>query len=288
MRFKSFFSLLVGFPAAFCSILCLPPAAHAQDLNEGLVAYYPFNGNPDNVAGGGNAGTLIGSPQLVTDRFGKQGSAYELDGNNDYIDGGNPVENNPAVITQSAWIKTTATENHPNGDLPILTKRHTNDGSDWPTMVLDARTGNVIVWADDRGGVGGQGGGIRWPELVIDVRDGEWHHVVGIKDGTNCITYVDGIKVSEISYGRWTPNGSSRNLHIGHQGEWNSFFNGCIDDVRIYNRALSPEETRALYNLEKPAEPAVVPSITRTHTVTQPAIDPEADTDGATQKCESG
>ena len=232
-----------------CSLAALS-SVNAQNLNDGLVAHYPFNGNPDNVAGEGNAGTLIGGPQLVIDRFGKQSSAYEFDGNDDYIDGGNPVENNPSVITQSAWIKTTATQNHPNGDLPLLTKRHTNDGSDWPTVVLNARTGNVIVYPDDRGGVGGQGGGgIRWPDLVIDVRDGNWHHVVGIKDGTTCITYVDGIKVSELSYGGWSPNGSSSNLHIGHQGEWNSFFKGSIDDIRIYSRALSGDEVSELYDM---------------------------------------
>jgi alpha-tubulin suppressor-like RCC1 family protein len=256
MRNKSAFSRASACLALIGTILFNLPALQAQDLNDGLVAHYPFNGNPDNVAGGGNAGTLIGAPQLVTDRNGNADSAYSFDGTDDYIDAGNPVENNPVVITQSAWIKTTATQNGPNNyPLPILTKRHTGDGSDWPSVIMNASDGKVVVHADDAGGAANVGGGPRWPDSVIDVRDGNWHHVVGIKDGLNVITYVNGIKVAETSYPGWTPGGSSRNLHIGHHGGWNSFFNGCIDDVRIYNRTLSADEVSELYDLEKPEEP---------------------------------
>ena len=71
-------------------------------------------------------------------------------------------------------------------------------------------------------------------------------------------------------------------MFIGYTGgaaepQW---FEGYIDDIRVYNRALTEEEVSELYNLESQAPDGGVTSISLTHTVTQPAIDPEADTDG--------
>ena len=54
------------------------------DLNEGLVAYYPFNGNAIDESGNGNDGTVTGA-SLTTDRLGDENSAYYFDGDNDYI-----------------------------------------------------------------------------------------------------------------------------------------------------------------------------------------------------------
>ena len=59
-------------------------------------------------------------------------------------------------------------------------------------------------------------------------------------------------------------------FRIGRQtSPYNEFFDGQIDDIRLYNRALSADEVSDLYELDKPAEPEEFPSITRTHTVNQ-------------------
>ena len=55
------------------------------DLSDGLVAYYPFNGNADDESGNGNHGTVNGAT-LTIDRFGNENSAYSFDGIDDYID----------------------------------------------------------------------------------------------------------------------------------------------------------------------------------------------------------
>jgi hypothetical protein len=81
--------------------------------------------------------------------------------------------------------------------------------------------------------------------------DGNWHHVVGVADSSNLILklYVDGNLVATSSYGGSTQIGNSE-LNIGRNpGATFQVFNGVIDEVRIYNRALSAEEVKILYNI---------------------------------------
>src|ERR1019366_3185308 len=74
-------------------------------LTNGLVAYYPFNGNANDASGNGNNGTVYGAI-LTTDRFGNSNSAYSFDGASSYIE----VPSNASLLfsnqlTISAWIK---------------------------------------------------------------------------------------------------------------------------------------------------------------------------------------
>ena len=75
-------------------------------LKEGLVAYYPFNGNANDESGNGNHGYLNGVT-LSSDRFGESGKAYGFDGENNFIEiGTGGVGANPHQLTQIAWIQT--------------------------------------------------------------------------------------------------------------------------------------------------------------------------------------
>lgn len=56
----------------------------AADLSEGLILYYPFDGNANDESGNGENGTIYG-PSLTYDRFGNENSAYEFNGTSDYI-----------------------------------------------------------------------------------------------------------------------------------------------------------------------------------------------------------
>ena len=115
--------------------------------------------------------------------------------------------------------------------------------------------GNIGFGHDDRGGDGGNSTTNNYGKDKIDIRDGNWHHVVGIKDGLDYYAYLDGEIIFKTVLSGNTPNGSSQNLHIGHHGPvWNSFFKGLIDDVRIYNRSLSANEVSQLYDFEKPSQ----------------------------------
>ncbi len=72
------------------------------DLNDGLIAYYPFNGDANDESGNGNNGTVYGAT-LTMDRFGNTSSAYSFDGINEYINVGQNI--NPGVEASFAmWF----------------------------------------------------------------------------------------------------------------------------------------------------------------------------------------
>src|SRR6202040_973684 len=86
-------------------------AVHVQAqsfLTNGLVAYYPFNGNDNDASGNGNNG-IVNNAFLVADRFGNGASAYEFDGSNSVITVDSLASTNLAELTLSVWIDSLAT-----------------------------------------------------------------------------------------------------------------------------------------------------------------------------------
>ncbi len=80
------------------------PAQPTSSLTNGLLGYYPFNGNANDASGSGNIGVNYGAT-LTTDRFGKTNAAYFFNGNS-WIDIG-PVASRYDSMSISAWISTT-------------------------------------------------------------------------------------------------------------------------------------------------------------------------------------
>ena len=154
--------------------------AHAG-INDGLVAYYPFNGNADDDSGNGKNGTVMGAT-LTTDRFGNANSAFSFDGVDDYIDIGSfPI--NFDYTTVSFWIKTTKGLNN----LGVLTigGLDKNIGGIQVAVgnVLDGHTENKIKFAfRDNKWTSAEG---KYPflESSTTVSDGEWHHITFVYDG---------------------------------------------------------------------------------------------------------
>jgi len=84
------------------------------------------------------------------------------------------------------------------------------------------------------------------------VKQNSWMHVAGVNDGVNSKIYLNGIQIGSLPAGTPdTPLGSNRGIAIGGSTDGTSEFNGSIDDVRIYNRAISDDEITALYDLGK-------------------------------------
>ena len=82
-----------------------------------------------------------------------------------------------------------------------------------------------------------------------NIADGAWHHVVGVYDGNQILLYVDGVldaskNVGSMNIDTW------RALRIGENWELgNSFFGGTLDEVRIYDRALTADDVAQLFAL---------------------------------------
>jgi len=199
----------------------------ASTLEEGLIAYYPFNGNANDESGNNHHGTVYGAT-LATARFGNPNSAYSFDGIDDYMEIPDHVDFNFGIggFTVSLWIKTDATTTVGFGRDDILAKGDPT-GSGYAISTRNNRAAFLV----------GYSGGCYGSSLL---NDGEWHHIVGTRDDSNNILlYVD--NVVECTGTNNENVDTDYKIFIGKHGTKNeSYFDGLIDDVRIYNRAVAP------------------------------------------------
>ncbi|MFQ5598909.1 MAG: LamG domain-containing protein, partial [Nitrospiria bacterium] len=206
----------------------------STDLSAGLVAFYPFNGNANDESGNGHHGTVNGAA-LTMDRFGNASSAYLFDGVNDFIEIPYSSALHPSVFSLSVWFKST----DPNRGTLITSDPNSffcNHGFE-----LGLFNGKGWFNTDPSSGCG-DGTVVKSNRLI---NDGNWHHMIAVFDGLKMELYLDGAleaqRLSTSSYSK--PNsflrlGMTRRTDRGDQ----RIYFGTIDDVRIYNRALSAAE----------------------------------------------
>lgn len=225
-------ALLLLLLLCFCSVL------KAQiNLDSGLVAYYPFNGNANDESGNENNGVVNGAT-LTYDRFGIPNKAYSFDGGDDII----KVDHNamlcPSNITISAWVKINKMQNFAR----IVDKYRFIDKSGY-NLVLDQNTLRLAFDSWDL--LNNQ----HFITANSQCQVGIWYNITSCYDGNILKLYVNG--KLENSDSCTTPvKQNSRYLSIGDGfDDTNNFpFNGIIDDVRIYNRALNEDEILELYH----------------------------------------
>lgn len=209
------------------------PVVHA-DLTSGLVAFYPFSGTADDVSGHMNHGIVHGAVPAA-DRFGIANAAYSFNGVNAYIQ--IPDSDSLDLTTEytlSAWI---------------FQKSAQSDGF----RIIDKETPGVPDGFnfDTRGGDNGRR--LRLCDNTVcqansDYELNRWHHVAVTKSGQRVIFYLNGTPDGSGTVGgNLQPNVLA--LHIGgpHGVGLPLFFDGLLDDLRIYNRALSADEVHQLY-----------------------------------------
>jgi serine/threonine protein kinase/sugar lactone lactonase YvrE len=233
-------------PADSIKFSALPP-----DLRRSLILYYDFNNEPlagriTDKSGHGNDGLPV-NVQWVKD--GHRGGAAKFGLNDSYITVPNKDEINPPSLTLAAWIKTSYKD------------------SVWRRIFDKGTTqGYVLSMCGDDKGKSFRGEvdvepGKTWAHSGIQVTDGQWHHVAGTFDGAYAKVYVDGQPVGRP--GHWvgevphTPYdltiGANRSNPDAAVGEVGASFNGMMDDVMMFNRALSADEIHQLVLVTKPA-----------------------------------
>jgi hypothetical protein len=221
--------------------LGLTAATMAQNVpnyvpTNGLVGWWPFNGNANDESGNNNNGIVNGAA-LTTDRFGNTNKAYSFDGNSDYIDCGNSSSVNiNGDLTISAWIYS----NNFNTDHGIVSKSGLYDlitNSPFSQPPLD----KLRFEADNA------------PFLFSNpIQSNQWLHVVAVYSTISGKSiYLNGtLFASNTQVGTITPN-NTYNLYLGaHQpfavNNWS--WDGNLDDIGIWNRALTQQEITDLYN----------------------------------------
>jgi hypothetical protein len=214
----------------------------ASPITDGLVAAYDFSGNANDNSGNGHDGDVHGAV-LSFDRFGNPDSAYSFDGVDDYIDAGaHPLSYEYASV--SLWAKTD--DNRDNYGLFAWNTSSNNGGIDLGVGILWAGGPENVVngaFRDDAWSGGS------YPRIgsSTSVADNEWHHICFVYDG-DARLYVDG-SLENILPRSSTLSNQNQYMYFGHlvnQAVGQYHFQGHIDDIYIFNRALSEDEVGQL------------------------------------------
>jgi hypothetical protein len=95
---------------------------------------------------------------------------------------------------------------------------------------------------------GSNGGNDQWPKSGTDISDGQWHHIVAVKDSTHIRIYVDGVEKQAVPKTYPAGFGSTTNLNIGWLNLGSGYYyEGALDEVALYNRALTLTEIQQHY-----------------------------------------
>ena len=219
------------------------------NLKSGLVAHWTFDEGTGTIAYdsvGNNHGTIHGNALWTT---GQVGNALEFDGFNDYVS----VQNSPALnimgdITISTWVYFDRGGTGQNGsEQAIVTKCVSNGARNNP---FDFRTD--IAYDPQLTLVRADASAHDYVYSTKHISINQWHHVVAIVENNIPDFYVDGVITSKtVDAFTRTPTGNTYPLLIGRRDD-GLYFNGKIDDVRIYNRALAAPEVWQLYTIPEP------------------------------------
>jgi len=212
-----------------------------------VAAYFPFNGNANDESGNGYT-PVSNSAVLTTDRFGNSNSAYSFNGVNQKIEYGNILEFATSSFSMISWIRTTSTASL--GCIMSNRLQQTEytgyylylfTGMEVPITTIN--TQNSVI---DRSIAA---------TSAIPVNDGVWHQIVSTVDRSGDLSiYVDGdFKVSlDISSYAGESLSNTGSFSIGYNNPLGPhYFEGDIDDIKLYNKALTSVEVSALYSLDK-------------------------------------
>lgn len=231
-------------------ILVLAPASYAAATSciqppEGLIAWWPLDETSGPTAMdivGGNDGTYVNAPTSV---IGNIAYALSFDGIDDYVDLGNDSSLDiPGSVTILAWVKY----------LGVVERSYSyfiaDFGEGWVSQL------SLGIW---RSGENFQfyayEGRSRYDNTYVyspaDKTEGQWYHVAVVRDDADKTIklYVNGNVEASNSYAGKVPVSLQGHKYLGSSGpSYTDYFNGDLDEVKIYDRALSDSEIQAIFN----------------------------------------
>lgn len=199
----------------------------------GAVAYYPFNANANDESGNGNHGTPNGAT-LTTNRYGYKDRAYSFDGNDKITTITSSLNFGTGGFYIGTWIKTSQAGTWPR----FLIKRANTVAGSWYSLNLYNNKFRFEIAA-----------GVQF-DSIQSVNDDKWRYISIRRDVAlgKYSMFINGILDNEM-----VNDGRNLDTFAGspvEMGTWvnTEFLNGKLDDIRMYNRALSDAEVLAVYN----------------------------------------
>ncbi|MFB6192943.1 MAG: LamG domain-containing protein [Candidatus Nanohaloarchaea archaeon] len=206
--------------------LAQPPAN-----SNGGVSYYPLDGDATD-SWGSNDGTVNGATSTGN---AIRGSAYDFNGSGDYITTTASISSGLTTYSMGAWV-------YPNNS--SASEEHVvqigDSGAGIPRSMLIWRGDKLALYAED----GTNAVDLR-PSMGISVNN--WYHAFFVRDGSSFYLYVNGEGVATGSNSSIGDTTDGDTLTVGRANDGTSYFDGVIDQVRLYNRALKPREIQQLY-----------------------------------------
>ena len=241
----------------FVCLFALVFSGMAQtSLNQGLMAWYPFDGNANDNSGNGN-NPSFNNATLTTDRFGNPNSAYEFNGTSNYMQIPNSATLNCGTRASiSMWVKVKGFYKGACHGNYVICKGPATDytlNTVFDDGLYDSKYGKSacsIATPDTihqtfYSSLGG------WDDSTFIEKD-KWYHLVLVADSNIVSAYLDGELIRTSTKSNVQPYNSSYDLFLGRY--FDSFapywLNGVLDDVRIYNRALNATEIDSLHNYQ--------------------------------------
>jgi hypothetical protein len=256
-----------GVPSNVSGTAQVPVSAPASELKapagglpvrDGLVLYFSFDQSPSggivrDESGTGNDGQVVGAKWTAE---GRRGGGLVFSGTNCFVLVSNSQSLNPAEVTLAVWIKTAYAD---RAYRRIFDKNFASGfalsvAGDWMGLAPPSRfRGHVCFDLNHRAINSDQ-----------DLSDGRWHHIAATYDGATQRMFVDGVQQGDTHAQTGEVARNKFNLRLGgfeapdlRYDDPRNSFNGVLDEVMIFNRALSTGEIRQIYEAVGPREAAV-------------------------------
>ncbi len=216
-----------------------------------LLAWLPFDGSPEDAAGGQHFAILEG-PHYVPDRHGNSAGALWFDGVDDFatISQGRALQI-PLPISVSYWVSLDQTRQTAG----LITTSFQDSHNTGVFLTFDSHTGAPAVSVGDGGLMGSGSRKTLHSNIPLEAR--EWHHVVAVVDSVESVIvmtiYVNGLPAPRPSY-----SGGAEALDYGFgpvvlgkrvasEGQHPLFFAGALDDLAFFDRVLTPDDVKHLF-----------------------------------------
>ena len=202
-------------------------ASFTTGMDPSLEAFYPFNGNADDLTSNGRNFTVYGNTSLTSGRDNSSNSAYYFDGSGDYLEYDTSIPSFSSY-TITLWAKPDST-----GTYEAM---FASDNDSSYGFQIDLNSSNNFHIRKGSS----SGGNITLSSATL----GAWTFIAFTYDGINSKCYIN--SESPVS----DPGGTTEfnRFRMGRNRNGNTYFKGVIDELRIYNRALSASEIQAIYS----------------------------------------